>query len=175
WFYLSGTPEFMAPEVYAEEYNELVDIYAFGMCILEMVTFEYPYSECTHPAQIYKKVISGKKPDALYKVKDPQVRQFVEKCLVTVSLRLPAKELLKDPFLQPDDYGYDMGPIDYWREFEGIPHMNNNHYSNGSPQTDNHSNHIGYEPEGNEIELFTTQEEEDHLEDIDISIKGKRG
>lgn len=54
----SGTPEFMAPEVYAEEYNELVDIYSFGMCVLEMVTFEYPYSECTHPAQIYKKVVS---------------------------------------------------------------------------------------------------------------------
>ena len=48
----------MAPEVYEEEYNELVDIYAFGMCVLEMVTLEYPYSECTHPAQIYKKVIS---------------------------------------------------------------------------------------------------------------------
>lgn len=60
-FYASvflGTPEFMAPEVYEESYNELVDIYSFGMCILEMVTFEYPYSECTHPAQIYKKVIS---------------------------------------------------------------------------------------------------------------------
>ncbi|KAI7742806.1 hypothetical protein M8C21_000450 [Ambrosia artemisiifolia] len=27
-----GTPEFMAPEFYADEYNELVDIYAFGMC-----------------------------------------------------------------------------------------------------------------------------------------------
>lgn len=53
-----GTPEFMAPEVYDEEYNELVDIYAFGMCVLEMVTFDYPYSECTHPAQIYKKVTS---------------------------------------------------------------------------------------------------------------------
>lgn len=163
-----GTPEFMAPEVYAEEYNELVDIYAFGMCILEMVTFEYPYSECTHPAQIYKKVISGKKPDALYKVKDPEVRQFVEKCLVTVSLRLPAKELLKDPFLQPDDYGYDLRPIDYWREFDGIP----NHLTNGPPP-DNYSNYLGYEPEGNEIELFTTQEE-DHLEDVDISIKGRR-
>ncbi|MCD7456370.1 Serine/threonine-protein kinase wnk1 [Datura stramonium] len=61
-----GTPEFMAPEVYEEEYNELVDIYSFGMCILEMVTFEYPYSECTHPAQIYKKVMSGK-PDACTK------------------------------------------------------------------------------------------------------------
>ena len=53
-----GTPEFMAPEVYEEAYNELVDIYSFGMCILEMVTFDYPYSECTHPAQIYKKVMS---------------------------------------------------------------------------------------------------------------------
>lgn len=55
---LSGTPEFMAPEVYEEEYNQLVDIYSFGMCILEMVTFDYPYSECSHPAQIYKKVTS---------------------------------------------------------------------------------------------------------------------
>jgi WNK lysine deficient protein kinase len=55
---VKGTPEFMAPEVYDEEYNELVDVYAFGMCVLEMVTFDYPYSECTHPAQIYKKVTS---------------------------------------------------------------------------------------------------------------------
>lgn len=51
-----GTPEFMAPELYEEDYNELVDIYSFGMCMLEMVTFEYPYSECTNSAQIYKKV-----------------------------------------------------------------------------------------------------------------------
>ncbi|GFV50613.1 hypothetical protein TNCV_2212761 [Trichonephila clavipes] len=51
-----GTPEFMAPEMYEENYNESVDVYAFGMCILEMATSEYPYSECTGPAQIYKKV-----------------------------------------------------------------------------------------------------------------------
>lgn len=48
----------MAPELYEEEYNELVDIYAFGMCLLELVTFEYPYVECSNAAQIYKKVIS---------------------------------------------------------------------------------------------------------------------
>lgn len=53
-----GTPEFMAPELYEEEYNELVDIYSFGMCMLELVTFEYPYSECKNPAQIFKKVTS---------------------------------------------------------------------------------------------------------------------
>ena len=57
-----GTPEFMAPELYDEEYNELVDIYSFGMCMLEMVTFEYPYSECKNPAQIYKKVTSVSLP-----------------------------------------------------------------------------------------------------------------
>jgi serine/threonine protein kinase len=46
----------MAPELYDEEYNELVDIYAFGMCLLELVTFEYPYCECSNAAQIYRKV-----------------------------------------------------------------------------------------------------------------------
>lgn len=47
----------MAPELYEENYNELIDVYSYGMCVLEMITSEYPYSECTNPAQIYKKVI----------------------------------------------------------------------------------------------------------------------
>ncbi|KAG2676972.1 hypothetical protein I3760_12G076300 [Carya illinoinensis] len=94
-----GTPEFMAPELYEEEYNNLVDVYSFGMCMLEMVTCEYPYSECNNPAQIYRKVTSGIKPASLSKVNDPQVKQFIEKCLVPASIRLPAMELLKDPFL----------------------------------------------------------------------------
>ena len=46
----------MAPEMYEEMYGESVDVYAFGMCLLEMVTGEYPYSECQFPAQIYRKV-----------------------------------------------------------------------------------------------------------------------
>ena len=52
-----GTPEFMAPEMYDEHYDERVDVYAFGMCMLEMATSEYPYAECMGPAQIYKKVL----------------------------------------------------------------------------------------------------------------------
>lgn len=51
----------MAPEMYEEHYDESVDVYAFGMCMLEMATSEYPYTECTGPAQIYKKVISVSK------------------------------------------------------------------------------------------------------------------
>jgi serine/threonine protein kinase len=46
----------MAPELFGENYNELVDIYSFGMCMLEMVTGECPYSECQGFVQIYKKI-----------------------------------------------------------------------------------------------------------------------
>ncbi|OMP08655.1 hypothetical protein COLO4_06244 [Corchorus olitorius] len=98
-----GTPEFMAPELYEEEYNELIDVYSFGMCMLEMVTLEYPYSECKNPAQIYKKVVSGIKPASLALVSDPETREFIEKCLVPASERLPAKELLEDPFLKVEN------------------------------------------------------------------------
>ncbi|XP_050214791.1 probable serine/threonine-protein kinase WNK5 [Mercurialis annua] len=98
-----GTPEFMAPELYEEKYDELVDIYSFGMCVLEMLTSEYPYSECSNPAQIYKKVTSGKLPEGLYRITDPEAQKFVLKCLETASKRLPARELLLDPFLAPGE------------------------------------------------------------------------
>ncbi|CAI8598831.1 unnamed protein product [Vicia faba] len=95
-----GTPEFMAPELYDESYNELADIYSFGMCMLELATSEYPYRECRNSAQIYKKVSSGIKPVSLSKIKDPEIKSFIEKCLVPASQRLSAKELLMDPFLE---------------------------------------------------------------------------
>ncbi|GMI76732.1 with no lysine (K) kinase 3 [Hibiscus trionum] len=104
-----GTPEFMAPELYEEEYNELVDIYAFGMCLLELVTFEYPYVECANAAQIFKKVTSGIKPASLAKVTDPGVKLFIEKCIAKASDRLSARELLRDPFLQPDEENDSVG------------------------------------------------------------------
>lgn len=50
--------EFLVSYRYEEHYDESVDVYAFGMCMLEMATSEYPYAECSGPAQIYKKVIS---------------------------------------------------------------------------------------------------------------------
>lgn len=64
-----GTPEFMAPEMYEEHYDEAVDVYAFGMCMLEMATSEYPYSECQNAAQIYRKVTSV----SLWRCKHTQV------------------------------------------------------------------------------------------------------
>ncbi|CAH2053025.1 unnamed protein product [Thlaspi arvense] len=167
-----GTPEFMAPEVYDEEYNELVDVYAFGMCVLEMVTFDYPYSECTHPAQIYKKVTSGKKPEAFYLVKDPEVREFVEKCLATVTCRLTALELLQDPFLQDDVDGFDMRPIDYYNGYDETGVFLRQPLIDPPPPL-YHDDDDQFESQICEIDLFAQDDEED-CDHVDISIKGKR-
>ncbi|CAG8463585.1 8891_t:CDS:2 [Paraglomus occultum] len=96
-------PEFMAPELYEEKYNEKVDIYAFGMCILELVSKEYPYSECNNQAQIFRKVTSGIRPQALDKIKDPKTLEFVELCLrFDPNERPSAAELLEHEFLRED-------------------------------------------------------------------------
>ena len=42
--------------MYEEDYDEAVDIWAFGLCVLEMYTLEYPYKECRSPAAIFKRV-----------------------------------------------------------------------------------------------------------------------
>ncbi|KAG9293589.1 hypothetical protein G9A89_005592 [Geosiphon pyriformis] len=98
-----GTPEFMAPELYEEKYNEKVDIYAFGMCVLELVTKEYPYTECTNQAQIYRKVTTGIKPQALQKVKDAATLEFIELCLkYNPDERPSAAQLLQHEFLKED-------------------------------------------------------------------------
>lgn len=56
----------MAPEMYEEHYDESVDVYAFGMCMLEMATSEYPYSECQNAAQIYRKVTSVRLRESIW-------------------------------------------------------------------------------------------------------------
>ncbi|GAV86847.1 Pkinase domain-containing protein [Cephalotus follicularis] len=93
-----GTPEYMAPELYEEDYTEMVDIYSFGMYVLEMMTLEIPYSECDNVAKIYKKVSAGVRPQALSKVRDLEVKAFIERCLAQPRARPSAAELLKDPF-----------------------------------------------------------------------------
>ncbi|KAG5894182.1 hypothetical protein JTB14_037752 [Gonioctena quinquepunctata] len=98
-----GTPEFMAPEMYEEHYDESVDVYAFGMCMLEMATSEYPYSECTGPAQIYKKVISGVKPASFEKVQNPEVKDVIENCIRPRKEDRPkVKDLLNHAFFEED-------------------------------------------------------------------------
>ncbi|XP_059392950.1 serine/threonine-protein kinase WNK1-like [Carassius carassius] len=98
-----GTPEFMAPEMYEEKYDESVDVYAFGMCMLEMATSEYPYSECQNAAQIYRRVTSGVKPGSFDKVAIPEVKEIIEGCIrQNKDERYCIKDLLSHAFFQEE-------------------------------------------------------------------------
>lgn len=95
-----GTPEFMAPELYEEYYGTEVDIYAFGMALLEMLTREAPYRECQNPAQIYRKVINRELPFSLERIKNEQIRNFITCCLDERSKRPTARQLLESEFMK---------------------------------------------------------------------------
>lgn len=122
----------------------------------------------------------------MYKVSDPDVRQFIEKCLATVSHRLSARELLDDPFLQADDVQSDLSSLDY-REVEDIgslsrqcylelPHSYNslsNGHSNDNYEAVNQWSYHSAEAETTGIELFEYHDD-DHSSNVDVSIKGKK-
>lgn len=133
-------------------------------------------------------ILQGKKPEALYKVDSPEVRQFVEKCLATASLRLSAKELLEDPFLQIDDFGFDSKVFQYQRDcYEVAPLIRqplNGTYSINTSMSGYTDNLGGYGPfseldyhqndfETREIGLFDC-EDDDNLAKVDTTIKSGR-
>lgn len=105
-----------------------------------------------------------------------------------MSLRLSARELLDDPFLQIEDYDCDLRPIDHGQEFDDFGplmkqplldlHHSSSSLSNGylNGYALQEQNEWGYHPvelEASGIELFEHHEDE-HYEDSGISIKGKR-
>eukprot|EP01083_Nonionella_stella_P266709 901851_1 len=95
-----GTPHFMAPELFKEQYNEMVDIWSFGMVILELVTKQMPYAECKGAFQAYQAIVSGTKPLILSLVNDNYIRYFIEICIkLNPKERPTAIELLEHPFL----------------------------------------------------------------------------
>ncbi|XP_056691805.1 probable serine/threonine-protein kinase WNK9 [Spinacia oleracea] len=51
-----GSPMCMAPEVFQGNYNEMVDIHAFGICVLWMVTREIPYAEWINDDDFYRNI-----------------------------------------------------------------------------------------------------------------------
>lgn len=94
-----GTPEFMAPEIYNECYDKRIDIYSFGMAILEIISGKTPYSECDTIPKIWKKVINGIKPKIISRIKHKKLKDIIEKCICNYSNRITIDELLQNEFL----------------------------------------------------------------------------
>jgi WNK lysine deficient protein kinase len=94
-----GTPQFMAREMFeGEGYNEKVDMYAFGMCLIEMATGTYPYKECNGASDVYKCILQGIPPDALYEISDPCLKNLILNCLVLEKDRIPSNAALEHHF-----------------------------------------------------------------------------
>ena len=91
-----GTPEFMAPEIYEENYNHKVDIYSFGMCLLELFTGQIPYNECTVVPQIWKKVNDNIKPESLEHVDNVLAKQLILECINCEADKRPTIDEIKN-------------------------------------------------------------------------------
>ncbi|KAH9412293.1 serine/threonine-protein kinase [Ordospora pajunii] len=94
-----GTPQFMAREMFeGEGYGEKIDVYAFGMCLIEMATGTYPYKEFNSAAEVYKAIIQGVPPVVLSSINDVCLRNLIMNCLVSEKDRLRSVDCLRHHF-----------------------------------------------------------------------------
>ena len=78
-----GTLVYMAPEMFIKDfsYNNSVDMYAFGICLLEMLTGEKAYNECDTLTEIIEKKQNNIMPSSLYTIRDDSLRILIERLL----------------------------------------------------------------------------------------------
>jgi len=90
--------EYIAPELYGDnnKYSTAVDIYSFGLLVLELCTLRRPYDELKSPADVFRAVNAGVLPEALRDVKDNNIEAIIKACLMLDPAARPtALELLQ--------------------------------------------------------------------------------
>ena len=90
--------EFSAPE---STLSSKLDIYSFGMCVLEMITREKPYEqECQGDlSRIRRRALAGVLPASIKRIGHSEASAFIKQCLQHVDVRPTATQLLDHPFL----------------------------------------------------------------------------
>jgi WNK lysine deficient protein kinase len=95
---LVGTMTHVSPEMLDGNYDEKVDIYAFGMLMCELATGTEAYVECKTISQLMKKINLKEKPKSLQTVRDTGLKAMIETCLAPADRRPSAADLLVSPF-----------------------------------------------------------------------------
>lgn len=94
--------EFTAPE--SVWFSPMADVYAFGMCLLEICTSEKPYKCCRSLSEVAQKASTGVPPLGLSRIQDPQLRDLIRLCILPAAQRPSATQLLSHPFFSaPSD------------------------------------------------------------------------
>ena len=77
-----GSVLWMAPEILlGKTYNEKVDVFSFGMCVLEMVDCNLPWAGTATPAEVPHRVTKpGLRPTRQLRQAKPFVRRLIEQC-----------------------------------------------------------------------------------------------
>uniref|UniRef100_A0A7S1XZR3 non-specific serine/threonine protein kinase n=1 Tax=Phaeomonas parva TaxID=124430 RepID=A0A7S1XZR3_9STRA len=99
-----GTPIYMAPEMWGDgPYSEKVDIYAFGMSVLEMISGITPFYGLSF-CHIYTKVVRQREPPkSIRRIENAHARDFIYRCINYFPEERPtATELLQDEFFNED-------------------------------------------------------------------------
>ena len=86
---------------------------------------------------------------------DPQVKQFIEKCLVPASLRLSAQELLKDAFFATEN---SKEPV-----YNHMQLFNSAHNSFNLPESQSHG--MDLDPKADKLSVST------HKSSVDDSLQ----
>lgn len=77
-----------------------MDIYSFGMCVLELIAREEPYSECKGSvSELIRHVRARIHPCTLRRISSKRARDFIALCLLPADERPTAAELLQHEFL----------------------------------------------------------------------------
>jgi len=95
----------MAIDLAKTNYTTKADIYSFGMCVLEMFTYKYPYEECTTSYQIFAKQLNNELPAAVELIEFSDAKNLIELCLLPEDKRPIASELEQHPFFISSETG----------------------------------------------------------------------
>jgi WNK lysine deficient protein kinase len=91
-----GTPGHVAPEIFSEKYTHLVDIWSFGITVMEMTLNTRCYGkQLSNLPEMFQSGIKGEKPPELAQIKNHELRSFIELCLVPEDRRPDAAQLLE--------------------------------------------------------------------------------
>jgi CheY-like chemotaxis protein len=104
----------MSPEYFIGPTDEKVDIYGFGMVMLEAATGVQPYNECVSFTSLFDKVSHFQAPSALSQVQNIGLRDIIRRTFLKAAERPSASELLSLPYFcfEPSLWGMHVLVID---------------------------------------------------------------
>jgi WNK lysine deficient protein kinase len=106
----SAVKEYSAPEMYTDQLSPSVDVYSFGLCLLEIITRERPYLESPCLSCTVKRKLNQVAPRSLERVVDVQLKDLIDLCLC--KQRPTASELLTLDFFTEPDAELDGRPVE---------------------------------------------------------------